>query len=91
MVVDGCEGPECFQGMFADVFHELQNIMNFTYKMYMPPDGQWGAKREDGTWTGIIGLTPNSYLFYNIYIVQLCMFQVNWLKRTWLYHQQTSG
>ncbi len=52
---DGCTGPDCFKGMFADVWHSLQDIMNFTYKMYMPEDGQWGALREDGTWTGIVG------------------------------------
>ncbi len=55
MVVDGCQGPECFRGMFPDVFHEIQGIMNFTYTMHMPEDGEWGAKREDGSWTGIIG------------------------------------
>ncbi len=52
---DGCTRPDCFKGMFADVWHLLQDIMNFTYKMYMPEDGQWGALREDGTWTGIVG------------------------------------
>lgn len=56
MVVDGCQSPECFQGMFADVFHELMDMMNFTYTMMMPKDGQWGAQRDNGSWTGVIGL-----------------------------------
>ena len=33
----------------------LQNLLNFTYKLRPPPDRQWGAKRADGSWTGIIG------------------------------------
>ena len=30
--------------------------MNFTYSVVEPPDGQWGAIRPDGTWTGMVGL-----------------------------------
>ena len=33
----------------------FQNLLNFTYKLRPPPDRQWGAKRADGSWTGIIG------------------------------------
>ncbi len=55
MVEDGCQGPECLKGIFADVFHKLQSTMNFTYTISMPEDGEWGALREDGTWTGIVG------------------------------------
>ncbi len=54
-MVDGCQSSECFKGIFPDVFHELQSILNFTYTIHMPPDGEWGAKRSDGSWTGVIG------------------------------------
>ena len=30
--------------------------MNFTYAVTEPPDGQWGAIRPDGTWTGMVGM-----------------------------------
>ncbi len=29
--------------------------MNFTYQLGSPPDGQWGAKQDDGTWSGMVG------------------------------------
>ncbi len=34
----------------------LQKIMNFTFTLTQPPDGQWGSKRTDDTWTGMVGL-----------------------------------
>ena len=44
-----------FEGWFAEVWFEMQSLLNFTYKLRPPPDRQWGAKRADGSWTGIIG------------------------------------
>ena len=43
-----------FKGMYADVFLELQNMLNFTFVLKKSPDGQWGTLRSDGTWTGMI-------------------------------------
>ena len=40
---------------FLAIIFSLQNLLNFTYKLRPPPDRQWGAKRADGSWTGIIG------------------------------------
>ena len=37
----------------------LQEIMNFTYSVIEPPDGQYGALQPDGTWNGIIKLLAN--------------------------------
>ena len=34
----------------------LQEIMNFTYTVIEPPDGQYGALEPDGTWNGIVKL-----------------------------------
>ena len=45
-----------FEGMFADIFTSLQELMNFTYTLKEPPDGEWGAQRADGSWTGMIGM-----------------------------------
>ena len=42
-------------GMFVEVFKELSDLLNFTYTVTTPPDGQWGALKEDGTWSGMVG------------------------------------
>ena len=55
MVGNNCTHSGCFQGMYADVWHNLQSIMNFTYFLNPPPDGAWGNKLEDGSWNGMIG------------------------------------
>ena len=40
-------------------FISLQEIMNFTYSVIQPPDGQYGAIQPDGTWTGMVNLLAN--------------------------------
>ena len=42
------------EGLFADVWFNLQYIMNFTYYLSKPPDGEWGAIQSDGTWSGMV-------------------------------------
>ena len=51
-------GPLTYKmtGMFAEVFDNLQEIMNFTYTLIKPPDGQWGSIQPDGSWSGMVGL-----------------------------------
>ena len=34
----------------------LQQILNFTYDLTQPPDGQWGAIQSDGSWSGLVGM-----------------------------------
>ena len=41
-------------GLYPDVFHNLQKILNFTYTLKTPPDNQWGSLKSNGTWTGMI-------------------------------------
>ena len=43
------------EGIFVDLFLELQDVLNFTYTSYEPTDKQWGSLRADGTWTGVVG------------------------------------
>ena len=45
-----------FEGMFAEIFDSLRELMNFTYSLKEPPDGEWGAQRADLSWTGMIGM-----------------------------------
>ena len=50
-------GPDKFEvkGMYAEIFFTLQSILNFTVDgMAKSPDGQWGALKSDGTWTGMV-------------------------------------
>ena len=54
MIPTGNPGEFEFKGMYADVFLELQNMLNFTFVLKKSPDGQWGTLRSDGTWTGMI-------------------------------------
>ena len=42
-----------------DSFISLQEIMNFTYTVIKPPDGQYGGIQSDGTMSGMIGLLAN--------------------------------
>ena len=42
------------EGMFADVWFNLQYIMNFTFYCSQPADGQWGSIQPDGSWTGMV-------------------------------------
>ena len=42
-------------GMFVDLFKELSILLNFSYNVIEPPDGEWGVMRDDGTWSGMVG------------------------------------
>jgi ionotropic kainate glutamate receptor 5 len=34
----------------------LQGVLNFTYELRQPPDGQWGALQPDGSWSGMVNM-----------------------------------
>ena len=42
-------------GSFGDIFIELSHRLNFSYHATNPPDGEWGALKADGTWSGMVG------------------------------------
>ncbi len=43
-------------GMFADYFHAIQYLCNFTYLLGSPQDGEWGAIMPNGKdWSGMVG------------------------------------
>ena len=42
--------------MFADVWHALEETMNFTYVQNPPADKAWGSKLADGTFDGMIDM-----------------------------------
>ncbi|XP_069171937.1 glutamate receptor U1-like [Procambarus clarkii] len=45
-----------FSGPLADLVTYLAKTLNFSYIYLRPPDGSWGLKREDGTWSGMLGM-----------------------------------
>ena len=47
------------EGSFAEVWFHLQDILNFTYHLSKPADGQWGAIQPDGSWSGMVKSLQN--------------------------------
>ena len=52
---NGCNSSNCFKGYFADLFHNVQTLLNFTYDLTIG-DG-YGRKMENGSWTSSIGIS----------------------------------
>ena len=50
--------------IYKDFYISFQSIMNFTFEVRKPPDGNYGALKPDGTWTGMIGelIIQNAYI-----------------------------
>lgn len=44
-----------YDGFLIEMLREFQSRMKFSYDMYEVPDGKFGSKSPDGTWTGLIG------------------------------------
>ena len=38
----------------------LADLLNFTYRLVEPEDGEWGRRGEDGRWTGVDQCTNSS-------------------------------
>ncbi|XP_071526992.1 probable glutamate receptor [Panulirus ornatus] len=45
-----------FRGPMVNLLEILSSTLNFTYTYIRPPDGSWGVKLEDGSWTGMVGM-----------------------------------
>ena len=44
------------QGIVGDLWHGiLEQSMNFSTRISLPPDGKWGGLKEDGSWSGLVG------------------------------------
>ena len=43
------------KGIFVEIFKELSNLLNFSYTTTVPLDGKYGALKDDGTWSGMVG------------------------------------
>ncbi|KAK4310304.1 hypothetical protein Pmani_018123 [Petrolisthes manimaculis] len=47
---------EIFTGPMLTLLVILAHDMNFSYDLVRPPDGAWGAKMQNGSWSGMIGM-----------------------------------
>nr|XP_045601351.1 probable glutamate receptor [Procambarus clarkii] len=48
--------PLTYTGPLALLLQLLAHSINFTYTFLRPPDGAWGNKQADGSWTGMVGM-----------------------------------
>ncbi|KAI6240026.1 hypothetical protein M3Y99_00486300 [Aphelenchoides fujianensis] len=44
-----------FQGYCIDLMESIRADLNFTYDLYLVPDGKFGAIEQTGNWNGMIG------------------------------------
>ena len=44
-----------FYGISISLVENLRYELNFTYEIVGSPDGEWGVRRNDGSWTGFVG------------------------------------
>ncbi|XP_071540574.1 probable glutamate receptor isoform X2 [Panulirus ornatus] len=45
-----------FAGPMERLLDLLAHSLNFTYSFRRPPDGSWGTKLQNGSWTGMVGM-----------------------------------
>ncbi|XP_066264897.1 glutamate receptor ionotropic, delta-1-like [Branchiostoma lanceolatum] len=55
MKVKGESGGYRYVGFCIDLINALAEQLDFTYELYEPEDGQYGAEKDDGTWSGMVG------------------------------------
>nr|XP_053636403.1 probable glutamate receptor [Cherax quadricarinatus] len=53
----GSEPPKFqFQGSLVKLMEYLSGALNFTYSLVRSPDGAWGVRLSNGSWTGMMGM-----------------------------------
>ena len=48
-------GNDKFEGMMKDLLNHIARERGFKYEMYLVPDGNFGSRKKDGEWNGMIG------------------------------------
>ncbi|KAK6176143.1 hypothetical protein SNE40_014482 [Patella caerulea] len=54
-IVDEASGRRRFDGFMIDIINEISGLVGFDYRIRATPDGRYGHKLPDGTWTGMVG------------------------------------
>ena len=57
------------RGIFVEVFNEVTRLLNISYTTIVPPDGEWGALKDDGTWSGMVGQLHNKRVDFGMLLV----------------------
>ena len=57
------------KGIFVDVFKELISLLNCSYSVILSPDGQFGALKDDGTWSGMVGQLVDKRVDFGMFLV----------------------
>ncbi|CAH1253983.1 GRIA1 [Branchiostoma lanceolatum] len=55
MVEKNESGGYRYVGFCVDLINAIADHLGFTYELYEPEDGQYGAEKDDGTWSGMVG------------------------------------
>lgn len=61
-------GKENFKGFCIDLAEKVANHINFTYDLYLVPDGAYGSKLPNGTWNGLIGELTKNVSILSVYM-----------------------
>ncbi len=49
------KGNARFYGFVPDVLEHLRDMLHFDFRLYLVPDGNFGVRKPDGEWNGMIG------------------------------------
>ncbi|XP_076458166.1 glutamate receptor ionotropic, kainate 5-like [Babylonia areolata] len=49
-------GTVKYGGFCMVLLEEMARVLNFTYELVEPSDGQYGSPEENGTWNGMVGM-----------------------------------
>nr|XP_053641769.1 glutamate receptor ionotropic, kainate 2-like [Cherax quadricarinatus] len=55
-----------FSGPLINLLEIFSHSINFSYKIMRPPDGGWGAKMQDGTWNGMVGMVARKEVDFGL-------------------------
>ena len=50
----GLKGNSRFEGFIPDMMDELATRLQFSYDLYLVPDGNFGSLMDNGEWNGMI-------------------------------------
>lgn len=48
-------GNDRFYGFLKDLLERLKNDLDFEYVLHVVSDNNYGVRRKDGSWNGMIG------------------------------------
>ena len=71
------------------VFSSLQEILNFTFTIEKPTDGEWGVLQKDGSWSGMVGMLANQEIDLGTFFRYTGLSRSSWTKLNSYFRQKT--